>query len=217
MSLQSPTGPCHHCDNPWSSRLPHTSRFNSFCTTTTRAHTHTPICGPIRPFFLASLIESFQNGQVHYLVFLQILLVSTRALPSCTTNKFYGLSLFLRVLHHLGSRSLSLSKHKQNLIYIQLAHLFRTFFDPSHSSKAIYSPVLLDYAASCTAPRHYYSELISPCPICLVRFYTTDPSRFTDMQLFAKQILVDQHGKATNFRLYSLKDPHMRALHLVSS
>ncbi|KAI8079953.1 major facilitator superfamily domain-containing protein [Halteromyces radiatus] len=34
------------------------------------------------------------------------------------------------------------------------------------------------------------------------------------MQLFAKQILVDQHGKAVNFKLYSLGKPHMRSLHL---
>jgi NNP family nitrate/nitrite transporter-like MFS transporter len=34
------------------------------------------------------------------------------------------------------------------------------------------------------------------------------------MQFFAKEITVDQHGKATNFRLHSLQYPHMRSLHL---
>jgi len=34
------------------------------------------------------------------------------------------------------------------------------------------------------------------------------------MQFFAKKIHVDQQGKATNFCLYSLKKPHMRALHM---
>jgi NNP family nitrate/nitrite transporter-like MFS transporter len=34
------------------------------------------------------------------------------------------------------------------------------------------------------------------------------------MQFFAKEIIVDQHGKATNFRLHSLQYPHMRSLHL---
>ncbi|KAI9265059.1 major facilitator superfamily domain-containing protein [Phascolomyces articulosus] len=33
------------------------------------------------------------------------------------------------------------------------------------------------------------------------------------MRFFSKQILVDQHGKATNFKLHSLEFPHMRALH----
>ena len=36
------------------------------------------------------------------------------------------------------------------------------------------------------------------------------------MQIFAKKLLIDQHGKATNFKLHSLQFPHMRALHLVS-
>ncbi|ORY92011.1 major facilitator superfamily domain-containing protein [Syncephalastrum racemosum] len=34
------------------------------------------------------------------------------------------------------------------------------------------------------------------------------------VQLFAKELHVDQHGKAINFRLHSLQFPHMRALHL---
>ncbi|KAG2216135.1 hypothetical protein INT45_005647 [Circinella minor] len=34
------------------------------------------------------------------------------------------------------------------------------------------------------------------------------------MQIFAKNLLIDQHGKATNFKLHSLQFPHMRALHL---
>jgi NNP family nitrate/nitrite transporter-like MFS transporter len=34
------------------------------------------------------------------------------------------------------------------------------------------------------------------------------------MQFFAKKIIVDQHGKATNFRLHSWQYPHMRSLHL---
>ncbi|KIL63281.1 hypothetical protein M378DRAFT_179378 [Amanita muscaria Koide BX008] len=34
------------------------------------------------------------------------------------------------------------------------------------------------------------------------------------MQFFAKSILLDQYGRATNFRLHSLGYPHMRALHL---
>ncbi|KAI8138239.1 major facilitator superfamily domain-containing protein [Fennellomyces sp. T-0311] len=33
------------------------------------------------------------------------------------------------------------------------------------------------------------------------------------MKFFAKQLILDQHGKATNFRLHSLQFPHMRALH----
>ncbi|KAI8140684.1 major facilitator superfamily domain-containing protein [Fennellomyces sp. T-0311] len=33
------------------------------------------------------------------------------------------------------------------------------------------------------------------------------------MQIFAKKLLLDQHGKATNFRLHTLQYPHMRALH----
>ncbi|KAI9496940.1 major facilitator superfamily domain-containing protein [Zychaea mexicana] len=34
------------------------------------------------------------------------------------------------------------------------------------------------------------------------------------IQVFAKRLLLDQHGKATNFRLHTLQFPHMRALHL---
>ncbi|KAI9265060.1 major facilitator superfamily domain-containing protein [Phascolomyces articulosus] len=34
------------------------------------------------------------------------------------------------------------------------------------------------------------------------------------MKFFAKELLVDQHNKAINFRLHSLQFPHMRALHL---
>ena len=37
------------------------------------------------------------------------------------------------------------------------------------------------------------------------------------MGFFAKELLVDQHNKAINFRLHSLQFPHMRALHLVST
>ncbi|KAI9496941.1 major facilitator superfamily domain-containing protein [Zychaea mexicana] len=33
------------------------------------------------------------------------------------------------------------------------------------------------------------------------------------MPLFARRLLLDQHGKATNFRLHTLQFPHMRALH----
>ncbi|KAI9498884.1 major facilitator superfamily domain-containing protein [Zychaea mexicana] len=33
------------------------------------------------------------------------------------------------------------------------------------------------------------------------------------MKFFAKELIVDQHGKATNFRLHSFQFPHMRALH----